>query len=98
MNAEREAYRAGYYKRSFATTSGGIELSMSKLKGARFAMAIIERYKRREVSVKEAIVEVYLAGVSTRRIKDVSEVIWGASMSPGTVSNLNEKAFESTEQ
>ena len=36
----------------------------------------------------------YLAGVSTRRIEDVSEILWGAGVSAGTVSNLNEKAFE----
>ena len=72
---ERKAYRAGHYKRSFATTSGGIELSMPKLKGARFATAIIERYKRREVSVEEAIAEMYLAGMSTRRIEDVRKIL-----------------------
>ena len=82
--ADREAYRAGHYTRSFTTTSGKIEVAMPKLKGARFVTAIIERYKRREVSVEEAIVEMYLAGVSTRRVEDVSEILWGASVSPGT--------------
>ena len=48
---------------------------MPKLGGARFATAIIERYKRREVSVEEAIMEMYLAGVSTRRIEDVREIL-----------------------
>ena len=96
--ADREAYRAGHYTRSFTTTSGKIEVAMPKLKGARFVTAIIERYKRREVSVEEAIVEMYLAGVSTRRVEDVSEILWGASVSPGTVSNLNEKAFDSIEE
>ena len=96
--ADREAYRAGHYKRSFTTTSGTVELAMPKLKGAKFVTAIIERYKRREVSVEEAIVEMYLAGVSTRRVEDVSEILWGASVSAGTVSNLNEKAFESIEE
>ena len=96
--AEREAYRAGHYTRNFTTTSGNIEVAMPKLKGAKFVTAVIERYKRREVSVEEAIVEMYLAGVSTRRVEDVSEILWGASVSAGTVSNLNEKAFESIEE
>ena len=93
--ADREAYRAGHYTRNFTTTSGNIEVAMPKLKGAKFVTAVIERYKRREVSVEEAIVEMYLAGVSTRRVEDVGEILWGASVSAGTVSNLNEKAFES---
>ena len=96
--ADREAYRAGHYTRSFTTTSGNIEVAMPKPKGAKFVTAVIERYKRREVSVEEAIVEMYLAGVSTRRVEDVSEILWGASVSAGTVSNLNEKAFESIEE
>ena len=96
--ADREAYRAGHYTRNFTTSSGNIEVAMPKLKGAKFVTAVIERYKRREVSVEEAIVEMYLAGVSTRRVEDVSEILWGASVSAGTVSNLNEKAFESIEE
>lgn len=96
--AEREAYRAGHYERGFTTTSGQVTLKMPKLKGMRFATAIIERYKRRETSVEEAMIEMYLAGVSTRRIEDVSEILWGASVSASTVSNLNEKAFEAVEE
>ena len=60
---------------------------MPKLKGMRFATAIIERYRRRETSVEEAMIEMYLAGVSTRRIEDVSEALWGASVSAATVSS-----------
>ncbi|NGM18373.1 IS256 family transposase [Eggerthellaceae bacterium zg-893] len=96
--AEREAYRAGHYDRTLTTTSGNVTLHMPKLKGLRFATAIIDRYKRRETSVEEAMIEMYLAGVSTRRIEDVSEILWGASVSAGTVSNLNEKAFEAVEE
>lgn len=54
---------------------------MPKLRGATFRTAVIERYRRRETSVEEAIVEMYLAGVSTRRIEDVSELPWGAPVS-----------------
>lgn len=95
---ERAAYRAGYYERGFTTASGQVTLKMPKLKGMRFATAVIERYKRRETSVEEAIIEMYLAGVSTRRIEDVSEILWGAGVSAGTVSNLNEKAFKAVDE
>lgn len=95
--AGREAYRSGHYRRKLVTTSGEVALDVPKLRGATFQTAVIERYRRRETSVEEAIIEMYLAGVSTRRIEDVSEILWGAGVSAGTVSNLNEKAFESVE-
>lgn len=95
--AGREAYRSGHYGRKLVTTSGEVESGVPKLRGARFQTAVIERYRRRETSVEEAIVETCLAGVSTRRIEDVSEILWGAPVSSGTVSNLNEKAFASIE-
>ncbi len=96
--ADREAYRAGHYERGLTTTSGQVILKMPKLKGMRFATAIIERCRRRETSVEEAMIEMYLAGVSTGRIEDVSEILWGASVSAATASNLSEKAFEAVEE
>jgi transposase-like protein len=96
--ASRDAYRLGHYKRKLTTTSGEIELEVPKLRGMRFETAVIERSRRRETSVEEAMIEMYLAGVSTRRIEDVSEILWGSKVSAGTVSNLNEKAFASVEE
>ena len=95
---ERAAYRAGRCERGFTTTSGQVTLKMPKLKGMRFATAVIERCKRRETSVEEAIIEMYLAGVSTRRIEDIGEALWGAGVSAGTVSNLNDKTFKAVEE
>ena len=95
--AAREAYRSDHYKRKLVTTSGEVVLDVPKLRGATFQTAVIERYRRREASVEKAIIEMYLAGVSTRRIEDVSEILWGAGVSAGTVPNLNEKAFESVD-
>lgn len=87
---------AGPYERRFTTTSGQVTLKTPKLKGMRFAA--VERYKRRETSVEEAIVEMQLAGVSARRIEDVGEILRGAGVSAGTVSNLNEKAFKAVDE
>ncbi len=71
---------------------------MPKLKGLTFETAIIERYKRRETSVEEALIEMYLAGVSVRRVEDITEALWGTKVSPGTISNLNKKAYENIEK
>ena len=95
---EREGYRAGHYDRSFTTTSGEVNLRMPKLKGVTFETAIIERYRRRESSVEESLIEMYLAGVSVRRVEDITEALWGTKVSPGTISNLNKKAYENIEK
>ena len=95
---DRQGYRAGHYDRSFTTTAGQINLRMPKLKGVAFETAIIERYRRRETSVEEALIEMYLAGVSVRRVEDITEALWGTKVSPGTISNLNKKAYENIEK
>ena len=63
----RKAYRAGHYERTLTAKAGRLELRVPKLKGAVFESAVIERYRRRESSVEEALMEMYLAGVSTRQ-------------------------------
>lgn len=97
-SAGREAYRSGHYKRKLTTKAGQMEIDVPKLKGVTFQIAVIDRYRRRETSVEEAMVEMYLARVSTRRIEDVSEVLWGTKVSPSTVSKLNKQVYERIER
>jgi len=89
----RQGYRSGHYQRNLTTTSGEVTLNMPRLKGVPFETAIIERYRRRESSVEEALIEMYLAGVSVRRVEDITEALWGMKVSPSTVSELNKKAY-----
>ena len=89
----RQGYRSGHYERELLTSSGEVTLKMPKLKGVTFETAIIERYRRRESSVEEALIEMYLAGVSVRRVEDVTEALWGTRVSAGTVSELNKKVY-----
>ena len=93
----RKGYRSGHYMRNLQTTSGNVTLKVPKLKGIPFETAIIERYRCRESSVEEALIEMYLAGVSVRRIEDITEALWGSKVSPGTISNLNKKVYEHIE-
>ena len=60
-SGERQGYHSGYYKRNFQTTAGEVELNVSKLKGVPSETAIIGRYRRKESSVEEALIEMYLA-------------------------------------
>jgi transposase-like protein len=90
--------RAGSYKRKLLTKAGEVKLKIPRLRTLPFESAIIERYKRREISVEEALVEMYLAGVSVRRVEDITEALWGAKVSAGTVSKLNQKVYVKIEE
>lgn len=90
---ERRDTRAGSYQRKLETRVGKVNLKVPKLRKLPFETAIIERYKRRESSVEEALIEMYLAGVSVRRVEDITEALWGSKVSPGTISNLNKKVY-----
>lgn len=94
----RQGYRSGHYNRKLTTTSGEVTLEIPKLKGVPFETAIIERYRRRESSVEEALIEMYLAGVSVRRVEDISEALWGSRVSATTISELNQKAYVHIEE
>lgn len=93
----RRDTRAGSYERKLHTTAGEVKLKMPKLRTQTFETAIIERYRRRESSVEESLMEMYLAGVSVRRVEDITEALWGTRVSPGTVSNLNKKIYAQIE-
>jgi transposase-like protein len=92
-NDEREGYRAGHYDRTLTTKAGNVNLKMPKLKGLVFQTAIVERYRRRESSVEEALVEMYLAGVSERRVGDITEILWDTKVSAASLSRLNKKIY-----
>lgn len=94
----RKDTRAGHYNRNLETKAGKVRLRVPKLRNLSFETAIIERYKRREASVEEALIEMYLAGVSVRRVEDITQALWGTRVSPGTVSKLNKKIYGSIEQ
>jgi putative transposase len=94
---ERADSRAGHYERQLETKAGEVTLRVPKLRRLPFETAIIERYKRRESSVEEALVEMYLAGVSVRRVEDITEALWGTRVSSGAVSRLNQKIYKHIE-
>ena len=93
----RRDTRAGHYERGLQTKAGEVRLRVPKLRQQTFETAIIERYRRRESSVEEALIEMYLAGVSVRRVEDITEALWGTRVSPSTVSDLNKKIYGTIE-
>lgn len=95
---DRRDTRAGSYDRKLQTKAGEVTLKIPKLRTMTFETSIIEKYKRREISVEEAMIEMYLAGVSVRRVEDITEALWGTKVSPGTISNLNKKIYDQIEK
>ena len=92
-SGERKAYRAGHYERDLTVKAGKMSLKVPKLKGAVFESAVIERYRRREESVEEALIDMYLAGVSTRQVDDVAQLLWGDRMPSQTLSDKLKRVY-----
>ena len=96
--ADREDTRAGHNERGLQTRAGEVELKVPKLRTLPFETQIIERYRRRESSVEEALLEMYYAGVSMRRVEDITDALWGARVRPSTISELNQKVFRKIDE
>jgi len=92
-SAERQDTRAGSYQRKLQTKAGEVTLKVPRLRKLPLETAIIERYKRRESSVEEALIEMYLAGVSMRRVEDITEALWGTRVSASAVSGMAQKVY-----
>jgi transposase-like protein len=92
-SVERLDTRAGHYERKLHTKAGEVALKVPRLRNLPFETEIIERYRRRESSIEEAMIEMYLAGVSVRRVEDITETLWGTRVSASTVSELNQKIY-----
>ena len=94
----RKAYRAGHYERKLTAKAGRLELKVPKLKGALFESAVIERYRRREQSVEESLIDMYLAGGSTRQVDDISQLLWGDRMPSQTLSDKLKRIYGEIDQ
>lgn len=89
----RQGYRSGHYDRNLTTASGDVTLHVPRLKGISFETAINERYRRRESSIEEALIEMYLAGVFVHRVEDITEALWSSKVSASTISELSKEAY-----
>ena len=95
---ERLDTRAGHYDRKLHTKAGEVTLSVPRLRNLPFETRDHRALSAsRESSVEEALVEMYLAGVSVRRVEDITEALWGTRVSPSTVSELNQKIYAQIE-
>ena len=92
--AERRGYRSGYYGRMLVTRVGKLELRVPQDRQGRFSTQLFERYQRSEKALVSALSEMYVQGVSTRKVKAITEELCGHSFSASTVSEMNRKLDE----
>ena len=84
----RVGYRSGYYERSLVTRVGALELRVPQDRNGCFSTSVFERYQRSEKALVAALVEMYVQGVSTRKVRQVTEELCGHSFSASTISSL----------
>jgi len=82
----RLGYRAGYYPRNLVTRVGKLELRVPRDREGRFSTQLFERYSRSEKALVGALAEMYVQGVSTRKVTAVVEQLCGSSVSSSQVS------------
>ena len=85
----RLGYRSGYYQRSLITRVGTLELRVPQDRAGRFSTELFERYQRSEKALVGALAEMYVQGVSTRKVKAVTEALCGHSFSASAISAMN---------
>jgi len=88
---ERLGYRSGYYTRSLITRIGKIELRVPQDRQGRFQTEVFERYQRSEKALVSALAEMYVQGVSTRKVKAITEELCGHSFSASAISGIVKK-------
>ena len=94
----RQGYRSGYYPRTLVTRVGKLELRVPQDRHGRFSTEVFERYQRSEKALVSSLSEMYVQGVSTRKVKAVTEQLCGHEFSASTISRINAKLDEELEK
>ena len=90
----RLGYRSGYYQRSLITRVGKLELRVPQDRLGRFSTEVFERYQRSEKALVSALAEMYIQGVSTRKVKVITEELCGYEFSASTISGIVKRLDE----
>lgn len=93
--ASRLGYRSGYYSRALITRVGKLELRVPQDRDGRFSTELFERYQRSEKALVAALAEMYVQGVSTRKVKAITEELCGHAFSASAISAINKTLDES---
>jgi putative transposase len=94
----RLGYRSGYYSRTLLTRVGKLELRVPQDREGRFRTEVFERYQRSEKALVGALAEMYVQGVSTRKVKAITEELCGHEFSASSISRINQTLDEELEK
>jgi putative transposase len=95
---DRKGYRSGYYSRTLVTRVGKLELRVPQDRQGRFSTQLFERYQRSEKALVLALAEMYIKGVSTRKVKAITEELCGHSFSASSISQINKSLDQELRQ
>ena len=87
-SATRSGHRNGYKPRTLRTRVGTLSLLIPQDREGTFSTRLFSRYQRNEKALVLALMEMYVEGVSTRKVKEVTEELCGTSFSKSLVSSL----------
>lgn len=87
-NKDRVTYRNGYYERDFLTKAGVLKLKVPRTRDGKFSPTIFEKYQRSEKALLVSMLEMYVSGVSTRKVTKIVEHLCNKSVSKSFVSSL----------
>lgn len=93
-SSERRGYRSGSYPRGLLTRVGKLELRVPQDREGRFSTDLFARYERSEQALVSSLLEMYIQGVSTRKVKQITEELCGHEVSAATVSRINKTLDE----
>ena len=94
---DRTSYRSGYYSRGLVTRVGKLELEVPQDRKGHFSTEVFERYQRSEKALVSSLAEMYVQGVSTRKVKAITEELCGHAFSASSISRINQ-SMDATEE
>ncbi|NLC42626.1 MAG: IS256 family transposase [Erysipelothrix sp.] len=96
-NQQRVSQRNGYYSREYVTRIGSLELNVPRTRDGQFSPSVFERYQRHEQALIASMLEMYVQGVSTRKVTKIVEELCGKSVSKSFISSLTTQLDQQVE-
>lgn len=93
-SAQRVGYRSGYYRRRLITRVGTLVLRVPQDRAGHFSTQVFEQYQRSEKALVAALAQMYVQGVSTRKVAAITEELCGHEFSASSISTITARLDE----
>src|ERR1700733_6676904 len=95
---ERTGYRSGSYRRKLVTRVGTLVLRVPQDRAGHFSTQVFQQYQRSEKALVSSLAQMYVQGVSTRKVAAITEELCGHEFSASSISTITQKLDEQLEQ